>query len=164
MLHGSVRSPSTLVYSNNVAEEEGLGGETPFAGATRRGCTQDAKRAMYPRGGITCLLVLFVLIVHFFLFAPFSSRTLYICWLVCSARKDAEELIRKMKERREAKDRDEEAKHKESGMCPSHPLCRAVTMAHYGPKYVKKRVWVLFGLGDTSLEWGFRARLSSLRP
>ena len=33
-----------------------------------------------------------------------------------------------MKERREAKDREEEAKRKESGMCLSHPLCRAVTM------------------------------------
>ena len=37
-----------------------------------------------------------------------------------------------MKERKEAKDREEEAKRKESGMCLSHPLCRAVTMAHYG--------------------------------
>ena len=41
-----------------------------------------------------------------------------------------------MKERWEAKDREEEAKRKESGMCLSHPLCRAVTMAHYGPTYV----------------------------
>ena len=106
MLHGSVPSPSTLVYSNNGAKEEGLGGETPFAGATRRGCTQDAKRARYPRGGVTCLLVLFVFIVHFFLFAPFFSRTLYICWLVCLGRKGAEELIRRMKERQEAKDRE----------------------------------------------------------
>ena len=133
VLYGSFPSPSTLVYSNNGAKEEGLGGETPFAGAARRGCTQDAKRARYPRGGVTCLLVLFVFIVHFFLFAPFFSRTLYICWLVCLGRKGAEELIRRMKERREAKDREEEAKRKESGMCLSHPLCRAVTMAHYGP-------------------------------
>ena len=133
VLHGSVPSPSTLVYSNNGAKEEGLGGETPFAGATRRGCTQDAKRARYPRGGVTCLLVLFVFIVHFFLFAPFFSRILYICWLVCLGRKGAEELLRRMKERKEAKDREEEAKRKESGMCLFHPLCRAVTMAHYGP-------------------------------
>ena len=48
-------------------------------------------------------------------------------------------------------------------MCLSHPLCRAVTMAHYGPICAEKRVWVLFGLGDTSLEWGLGARLSSLR-
>ena len=96
----------------------------------RRGCTQDARRARYPRGGVTCLLVLFV---HFFLFASFFSRTLYICWLVCLGRKGAEELIRRMKERQEAKDREEEVKRKESGMCLSHPLCRAVTMAHYGP-------------------------------
>ena len=142
VLHGSVRSPSTLVYSNNGVEEEGLGGEMPFAGATRRGCTQDpgggcaTKRARYPHGGVTCLLVLFVLIVHFFLFAPVFSRTLYICWLVCLARKGAEELLRKMKERREAKDREEAEKCKESGMCLSHPLCRAVTMALYGPIYV----------------------------
>ena len=100
VLHGSVRSPSTLVYSKNGAEEEGLGGETPFAGATRRGCIQDARRTRYPRGGVTYLLVLFVLIVHFFLFAPFFSRTLYICWLVCLGRKGGEELIRKTKERR----------------------------------------------------------------
>ena len=40
-----------------------------------------------------------------------------------------------MKERKEPKDREEEAKRKESGMCLSHPLCRAVTMAHYGPIY-----------------------------
>ena len=133
VLHGNVPSPSTLVYSNNGAKEEGLGGETPFAGATRRGCTQDAKRARYPRGGVTCLPVLFVFIVHFFLFAPFFSRTLYICWLVCLGRKGAEELIRRMKERQEAKDREEETKRKESGMCLSDPLCRAVTMAHYGP-------------------------------
>ena len=38
-----------------------------------------------------------------------------------------------MKERKEANDREEEAKRKESGMCLFHPLCRAVTMAHYGP-------------------------------
>ena len=38
-----------------------------------------------------------------------------------------------MKERKEAKDREEEAKRMGSGMCFSHPLCRAVTMAHYGP-------------------------------
>ena len=38
-----------------------------------------------------------------------------------------------MKERKEAKDREEEAKCKESGMCLFHPLCRAVTRAHYGP-------------------------------
>ena len=107
--------------------------ETRFAGATRRGCTQDAKRARYPRGGVTCLLVLFVFIVHFFLFAPFFSRTLYICWLVCVGRKGAEELTWRMKGRKEAKDREEEAKRKESGMCLSHPLCRAVTRAHYGP-------------------------------
>ena len=62
-----------------------------------------------------------------------------------------------MKERKEAKDREEEAKRKESGMCLSHPLCRAVTMAHYGPICAWKRVWVLFGLGDTSLEWGLGA-------
>ena len=49
-------------------------------------------------------------------------------------------------------------------MCLSHPLCPSVTMAHYGPIYVYKRVWVLFGLGDTTLEWGLGARLSSLRP
>ena len=108
----------------------------PFAGATRRGCTQDARRARYHRGGVTCLLVLFVLIVHFLLFAPFFSRTLYICCLVCLGRNGAEELISKMKERREAKDREEAAKRKESDMCLSQPLCRAVTMAHYGPVYV----------------------------
>ena len=142
MLHVSVRSPSTLVYSNNGAEEEGLGGETPFAGATRRGCTQGpaggcaTKRVRYPRGGVTCLLVFFVSIVHFFLFAPFFFRTLYICLLVCLARKGAEELLRKMKVRRQAKDREEAAKRKESGMYLSQPLCRAVTMAHYGPIYV----------------------------
>ena len=32
-------------------------------------------------------------------------------------------------------------------------------MAHYGPIYVYEWVWVLFGLGDTSLEWGLVARL-----
>ena len=69
------------------------------------------------------------------MFAPFFSRTLYIFWWVCLGRKGAEEIIRKMKERREAKDREEEAKRKESGMCLSHPLCRALTMAHYGPIY-----------------------------
>ena len=69
-----------------------------------------------------------------------------------------------MKERREAEDREEEAKRKDSGMCLSHPVCRAVTMAHYGPIYVYKRVSVLFGLGDTTLEWGLGVRLSSLRP
>ena len=37
-------------------------------------------------------------------------------------------------------------------------------MAHYGPICVWKAVWVLFGLGETSLEWGLGARLSSLRP
>ena len=41
-----------------------------------------------------------------------------------------------MKERREAKDHEEEAKRKESGMCLSRPLYPAVTMAHYGPIYV----------------------------
>ena len=71
--------------------------------------------------------------MHFFLFAPFFSRTLYIFLLVCLARKGAEELIRKMKQRREAKVGEEEEKRKESGMCLSPPLCRAVTMAHYGP-------------------------------
>ena len=35
-------------------------------------------------------------------------------------------------------------------------------MAHYWPICVWKRVWVLFGLGDTSLEWGLGARLLSL--
>ena len=77
-----------------------------------------------------------MLIVHFFLFAPLFSRTLYICWLVCLGRKGAEEFILKMKERREVKDCEEEAKRKATGMCLSHPLCRAVTMAHYGPIYV----------------------------
>ena len=77
-------------------------------------------------------LSFFVFIVLLFLFAPFVSRTLYICWLVCLGRKGAEELIRRMKERKEDKDREEGAKRKESGMCLSHPLCRAVTMAHYG--------------------------------
>ena len=72
----------------------------------------------------------------FFLFDPFFSRTLYICWLVCLGRKVAEELLRKMKERREAKDREEAEKRKESDMCLSHPLCRAMTMAHYGPIYL----------------------------
>ena len=38
-----------------------------------------------------------------------------------------------MKERKEAKDREQEAKRKESGMCLFGALCRAVTMAHYGP-------------------------------
>ena len=71
----------------------------------------------------------------FFLVCPFS-RTLYICWLVCLGRKGAEELIRRMKERWEAKDHEQETKGKESGMCLSNPLCRAVTMAHYGPIYV----------------------------
>ena len=136
MLHGSVRSPSTLVYSSNGAEDKGLGRETPFAKAARRGCTQDARRARYPRGGVTCLLILFVLIVHFFLFAPLFSRTLCICWLVCLGRKGAEEVIRKMKERREAKDRAEAAKRKESRMCLSHPLCRDVTTAQYRKIYV----------------------------
>ena len=68
-----------------------------------------------------------------------------------------------MKECRGAKDRDEAEKRKESGMCLSHPLCRAVTMAHYGPTYVEKRVSVLFGLGDRSLEWRLGARFLLLR-
>ena len=37
-------------------------------------------------------------------------------------------------------------------------------MAHYGPMYVSGWVWVLFGLGDTTLEWGLGARLLSLAP
>ena len=41
-----------------------------------------------------------------------------------------------MKEHQEAKDRKEAEKRKVSGMWLSHPLCRAVTMAHYGPIYV----------------------------
>ena len=101
-----------------------MGGKTPFAGATRRGCTQDTRRARYPRGGVTCLLVLFVFTVHFFLFASFFSRTLYICWLVCLGRKGTEELIRRMKERREAKDREEEAKRR-SQVC-AFPILFAV--------------------------------------
>ena len=94
VLHGLHHS-STLLYSNDGVEEEGLGRETPVArrrvGATRRGCTQDpgggcaTKRARYLRVGITCLLVLFLSIVHLlvFLFAPFFFRTLYICMFVC---------------------------------------------------------------------------------
>ena len=37
-------------------------------------------------------------------------------------------------------------------------------MAHYGPIYVWEWVWVLFGLGDTTLEWGLGLLFLSLPP
>ena len=69
------------------------------------------------------------------LVCPFFCK-LYISLSSCLAHKFVEELLRKMKERPEVKEREEQLKSNKPSICFNHPLCRAVTMAHYGAGYV----------------------------
>ena len=51
-----------------------------------------------------------------------------------------------------------------ASICLTHPLCRAMTMAHYGSVHAQVWVQVSFVLNSTTLEGGLGARLLFLHP